>query len=68
MSRQHFTANPALPHPDQEEQDGPTLQEAVAIAYAMLMHDKEGPEVKHARRRAAFDLIDAFNNHEESTQ
>ena len=68
MNRQHFTANPALPHPDQEEQDAPTLQEAVAIAYAMLMHDKEGPDMKHARRRAAFDLIDAYNTHKERTE
>jgi len=68
MPRQYFTANPATPHPDQEEQDAPTLQEAVAIAYAMLMHDKEGPDMKHARRRAAFDLIDAFNTHEERSK
>ena len=68
MNRQHFTANPALPHPDSENDTAPTLDEAVALAYALLMHKKEGPDMQHARRRAAFDLIDAYTTHKESTE
>ena len=63
-----FTVNPAFPHPDSEGSDtAPTLDEAVALAYAMLMHDKEGPAMRHARRRAAFDLLDAYETHKEQT-
>lgn len=59
-----FTVNPAFPHPDQDTPDtSPTLDEAVSLAYALLMHDKEGPNMQHARRRAAFDLIDAYEIH-----
>lgn len=63
MNRQHFTANPALPHPDSENDTTPTLEEAIALAYALLMHDKEGPAMRHARRSAAFDLLDAYETH-----
>ena len=68
MNRQHFTTNPATPHPDSENDTAPTLDEAVALAYALLMHKKEGPDMQHARRRAAFDLIDAYTTHKETTQ
>lgn len=61
MNRQHFTINPATPHPDSENDTAPTLEEAVAVAYAMLNSKKEGPDMQHARRRAAFDLMDAYN-------
>lgn len=48
------------PHPDQNNEPEPlTLQEAVALAYAALMH--EGADML-TRRRAAFDLIDTFKN------
>ena len=65
----HFTVNPALPHPDSDSDSdtAPTLDEAVALAYALLMHKKEGPDMQHARRRAAFDLIDAYTAHKEQT-
>ena len=63
MNRQHFTVNPAFPHPDSENDTAPTLDEAVALAYALLMHDKEGPAMQHARRSAAFDLLDAYETH-----
>ena len=54
------TLNPHTPHPDQEHEPEPlTLQEAVALAYAALMH--EGADML-TRRRAAFDLIDTFKN------
>ena len=53
--------NPAYPHPDSEHEPEPiTLQEAISLAYAALMH--EGADML-TRRRAAFDLIDAFNKH-----
>lgn len=64
----NHTANPAHPHPDQGDQDAPTLEEAVAIAYAMLMHKSTEPAMQHARQRAAFDLIDAFTTHKERTE
>ena len=51
------------PHPDQNNEPEPiTLQEAVSLAYAVLMHD--GADML-TRRRAAFDLIDAFNKHQD---
>lgn len=54
------TLNPHTPHPDQNNEPEPlTLQEAVALAYAALMH--EGADML-TRRRAAFDLIDTFKN------
>jgi hypothetical protein len=68
MTRQHFTVNPAYPHPDSEHDTAPTLEEAVAVAYAVLMSDKEGPAMKHARRSAAHDLIDAYTAHKEAAQ
>ena len=69
MTRQPFTVNPAFPHPDSESDTAPTLDEAVALAYALLMHDKEGPAMRHARRSAAFDLLDAYETHlKEQTQ
>jgi hypothetical protein len=61
------TLNPALPHPDSENDTAPTLDEAIALAYALLTHKKEGPDMQHARRRAAFDLIDAYAAHKEPT-
>lgn len=67
MNRQHFAMNPATPHPDSESDTAPTLDEAVALAYALLMHKKEGPDMQHARRRAAFDLIDAYTTHKDTT-
>ena len=60
----HFTVNPALPHPDSDSEPAPMpLGEAISLAYAMLMHDKEGPAMRHARRIAAFDLLDAYETH-----
>lgn len=54
--------NPHTPHPDQNNEPEPlTLQEAVALAYAALMH--EGADML-TRRRAAFDLIDTYNKDE----
>ena len=64
----NHTANPATPHPDQGDQDAPTLEEAIAIAYAMLMHKGTEPAITHARQRAAFDLIDAYTAHKETAQ
>ena len=51
------------PHPDQDHEPEPlTLQEAVALAYAALMH--EGADML-TRRRAAFDLIDTYNRQQD---
>lgn len=56
--------NPHTPHPDHDNEPEPlTLQEAVALAYAALMH--EGADML-TRRRAAFDLIDTFNHQQDS--
>lgn len=62
------TVNPSFPHPDSESDTTPTLEEAVALAYAMLMHKSTEPAMQHARRRAAFDLIDAYTAHKEQQQ
>ena len=52
--------NPHTPHPDQNTEPEPlTLEAAVALAYAALMH--EGANML-TRRRAAFDLIDTFKD------
>ena len=57
------TLNPAYPHPDDDHEPEPiTLQEAISLAYAALMH--EGADML-TRRRAAFDLIDTFNEHQD---
>jgi hypothetical protein len=64
----HFTINPAFPHPDSESDTDITLDEAVALAYALLRHDKEGPAMQHARRRAAFDLLEAYAAHKEQNK
>ena len=55
-----YTVNPAFPPPESENDTAPTLEQAVAVAYAMLISKKEGPDMQHARRRAAFDLMDAY--------
>ena len=60
------TLNPAYPHPDDDHEPEPiTMQEAVSLAYAVLMH--EGADML-TRRRAAFDLIDTFNKQQDDMQ
>ena len=55
--------NAAYLHPDDDHEPEPiTLQEAISLAYAALMH--EGADML-TRRRAAFDLIDAFNKQQD---
>ena len=57
------TLNPAYPHPDSEHEPEPiTLQEAISLAYAALMHERAD---MLTRRRAAFDLIDSFNKQQD---
>lgn len=64
MNRQHFTMNPATPHPDSENYTAPTLDEAINTALKLLR--KEGASM-YARRSAAFDLADAYETHKEQT-
>jgi hypothetical protein len=64
----HHTANPSFPHPDSDNPDAPTLDEAIRAAYELLNSKKEGPEMQHARRRAAFDLMDAYEFSKEQQQ
>ena len=55
--------NTAYPHPDDDHEPEPiTLQEAISLAYAALMH--KGADML-TRRRAAFDLIDTFNKQQD---
>lgn len=64
MNRQHFTMNPATPHPDSENDTAPTLEQAINTALDLLR--KEGASM-YARRSAAFDLADAYETHKEQT-
>lgn len=65
MNRQHFTMNPATPHPDSENDTAPTLEQAINTALDLLR--KEGASM-YARRSAAFDLADAYETHKEPTE
>jgi hypothetical protein len=59
----HFTVNPALPHPDTDgEPPIPTLLEAVDFARKVLNNEHADMWL---RRRAAFDLLLAYDNHED---
>lgn len=60
----HHTMNPAFPHPDQPDQDAPTLEQAIETALEILR--KEGADM-YSRRSAAFDLMDAFEFRKEQT-
>jgi hypothetical protein len=64
----HFTVNPALPHPDSDSDTTITLDDAVALAYTLLRHEEEGPAMQHARRRAAFALCEAYATHMEQNK
>jgi hypothetical protein len=59
-----FTVNPAFPHPDQDSDNVPlpTLQEAVDFARKVLHNERAD---MFTRRRAAFDLLLALENHED---
>jgi hypothetical protein len=65
MNRQLFTMNPVFPHPDSDNDQAPTLGQAIQAATEIL--GKEGASM-YSRRRAAFDLMDAFEYHKEQTQ
>jgi len=59
----HFTANPALPHPDSEaEPKAWPLDEAIAYALRVLKDPKAD---QFARNYAAGELDAAWINHEE---
>ena len=61
-----FTVNPAFPHPDQDSDDAPvpTMAEAIEFARKVL---KDPNADAFTRQRAAFDLLLAFENHEEQS-
>lgn len=63
MNHQYFTANPATPHPDSENDTAPTLEEAIKNALELLRN--EGASM-YARRSAAFDLADAYETHKDT--
>jgi hypothetical protein len=58
-----FTQNPAFPHPDQDPDTVPlpTLLEAVDFARKVLNNEHADMWL---RRRAAFDLLLAYDNRE----
>ena len=59
-----FTQNPAFPHPDQDPDTVPlpTLLEAVDFARKVLNNEHADMWL---RRRAAFDLLLAYDNHKD---
>ena len=64
---QHFTVNPALPHPDSDSDVDPTpwpLDEAIAYALKVLKDPKAD---QFARNYAAGELDAAWINHEEQS-
>jgi hypothetical protein len=60
---QHFTVNPALPHPDSDsEPQAWPLDEAIAYALRVL----KNPDATQLQRQGAADELDAaWINHEE---
>lgn len=60
---QHFTANPAFPHPDNNGETEPwPLGEAIAYALKVL---KDPNATQHAKNFAATELDLAWCNHKE---
>ncbi len=62
MNRQHFTVNPALPHPDSDSEPAPMpLAEAIALALRML---KDPNATQWQRQKAADELRYSFETQE----
>jgi hypothetical protein len=62
MNRQHFTMNPATPHPDSEGDPAPMpLDEAVAFALRIL---KDPNASQWQRQKAADELRYSFDTQE----
>lgn len=62
MTRQHFTANPALPHPDDDSEPAPMpLDEAIAFALRIL---KDPTATQWQRQKAADELQYSFDTQE----
>jgi len=62
MKRQHFTMNPALPHPDSDSDPVPMpLDEAVAFALRVL---KDPTADQWTRQKAADELSYSFDTQE----
>ncbi len=62
MSRQHFTMNPATPHPDSDSEPAPMpLAEAIAFALKVL---KDPTANQWMRQKAADELAYSFETQE----
>jgi hypothetical protein len=62
MNRQHFTMNPALPHPDSDSEPVPMpLDDAIAFALRVL---KDPTADQWTRQKAADELSYSFDSQE----
>lgn len=65
MSRQHFTMNPALPHPDSDSDPVPMpLDEAIAFALRVL----KDPNATQWQRQKAADELQYSHETQDGTQ
>jgi hypothetical protein len=65
MNRQHFTMNPALPHPDSDSDPQPMpLDEAIAFALRML----KDPNATQWQRQKAADELQFSHDTQDDTQ
>jgi hypothetical protein len=64
MNRQHFTVNPATPHPDSDSEPQPMpLDEAIAFALRML---KDPTATQWQRQKAADELAYSYETQDET--
>jgi hypothetical protein len=62
MNRQHFTVNPALPHPDDDSEAAPMpLDDAIRFALRVL---KDPTATQWQRQKAADELQYSFDTQE----
>jgi hypothetical protein len=64
MNRQHFTVNPALPHPDSDSEPAPMpLDEAIRFALRML---KDPTATQWQRQKAADELRYSYETQDDT--
>ena len=64
MTRQHFTANPALPHPDSDSEPPPVpLDEAILWAIQTL---QDPTASQWQRQKAADELLYSFETQDDT--